>query len=236
MPINREFIYEEHQDSGFWGLTPAWMQIADPSTGQGCAHDMLEHFPSVGNPFEDELLAIGALYVLRYEAGRVNRTPAEYIAAILQEVLGYMLRRGDVPLPRKTRALNREDLPESEMQDAVELAFDMLSRTWKEHLQGDDADEPRSLDDVQAVKQRVTEWLLRGYARAYRRYARSDVWGVATRLFPAVTKEVDSLLQSQALQPGARVRISARLGGDYGVNIRVMQPQTSRWVPAHQLH
>lgn len=71
MPIIRDFVYQDDEDTGLIGLMPRWMPNAN--TTYAVAHDILEHFmPNGLTAGEDELEALGALLALRIENGVFN--------------------------------------------------------------------------------------------------------------------------------------------------------------------
>lgn len=249
MPICREFVVEISDRVLGFGLRPTWMLDSEAGSPSVVAHDMLEHFQlKPQNQFEDELMALGALYLLRYESGAI---PVHYgygglhaaLAPALQETLGDMLTRVDLPLPRKLRVhkLRAEDAgAQTCMEKAVELAFQGYSFTQKGLDAYDQAVEAGVLDgderdprEVLALKSTVLAWVLKGYRRAQVRYAKADPYTVATHLFANIERAVVHVLRDEEMEEGTRIRISVDVSKSLDINVRIQDRYSNRWVRAH---
>lgn len=223
MPITREFIFEDN------GLIPAEMENADPGSGRTVAHDILEHFCFQGDPVENELLALGALYLLRLESG-AQRTNYELSLATLlarnvMDVLRDLMENEDLQPPRRRRVVGRAELPCDVVLPAVGQAFAGLDQAM--------FDEPswsaERKQQLVAHKAGFEDWLLAGYKRAVQRFAQSDAFTVGSHLFEEVARKTDELLtNAYMLQHGDHVRISVDLR-TFEVNLRMRNTGHSRW-------
>lgn len=229
MPIIRDFTYCIGQFSDGYGLLPFGMDNADPGTGRTVAHDVLEHLDFSGDPLENELQALGALFLLRYESGAqrpaysipLSTMLARNIVGALQEYL----RCPAMQPPRRRRVLGRSDLPQSVMDEAVTEAFDLLQETSRFYEFWDSAEYKAVLN---FDRQAIADWLLVGYQRATRRYAQSDTCSVGSLLFDRLARAADDLLATGLLQPGdtVRVRVDPRY---FQVQLKVRPCGASRW-------
>lgn len=249
MPIYREFIVEESEVVNGFGLRPTWMLDAEAGSPSVVAHDMLEHFQlKPQNQFEDELMALGALYMLRYESGAI---PVHYgygglhaaLASALQETLSDMLTRVDLPLPRRLRVHNLCDEDagaQTCMEKAVELVFRGYSFTRKGLDAYDQAvasgvlyDLERDPREVLALKRSVLAWVLKGYRRAKARYAKADAYTVGTHLFANIERAAARVLRDEGMEEGTRVRISVDVNKTLDINVRILDRYSTRWVKVH---
>lgn len=246
MPICREFIVDVSEMSDRLGLRPAWMLSAEAGPPSTVAHDMLEHFQlKPQNQFEDELMALGALYLLRYESGAV---PVHYgygglhaaLVPTLRETLTDMLSRRDLPLPRKLRVRKLDDDElgsQACIEKAVEaayLAYSFTPNGIKAYDRDVQAGQAGSLErdprEVLELKSSVLAWVLKGYRRAQARFANADTYTVGTYLFTNIERAVAQVLRDEDLEEGTRVRIAVDVSKSMGVSIRVQDPYSARWV------
>lgn len=161
-----DFVYKEHEDHGFWGLAAKFMEGAEPGVGMTCAHDIVEHFPTVPLDNEGELLALGALLYGRGQGGYFK----DLFSSVGTMMGGDLLRAwqgrdtwGDVTDPGPTRPL--EEHVEEWLQEAVvscrqEVIWDCeeIPDSWFEHAKG---------------------WLRKGFRKAAQRYAAHSSYQVS---------------------------------------------------------
>lgn len=230
MPITREFTFET---SDTRGLRPVNMENADAVGGRTVAHDILEHFDFAGDPVENELQALGALYLLRFESGAQRgdfSIPLEtMLARNVMDVLRELLEDENLNAPRRRRVYSRAELP----SDLVTRAVGQALTAMDEEAQH----EPYWSDDrrmtLHAHKDAIADWVLAGYQRAVARFACADVYTLGTTLFQDIAKKVDQVVDSGVLAEGDRVRISVDFH-QLSVNIRVRASGYTRWVKAEQ--
>lgn len=222
MPITREFVFADG------GLMPVDMLNADPGTGRLVAHDILEHFSHKGDPVENELMAIGALYLLRLESGAQR---ADYsiplqtlLARNIIDVLQDLMEDEALAAPRRRRVHDRDELPLAVVQAAVEEAFVMLD---SESRRSPDWSQERKAE-LLAHKKSFSDWVLAGYQKATARYANSDAYTVASTLFDDIARTADAVIDSSALSEGDRVRISVDFH-HFSVNCRLRHQGYNRW-------
>lgn len=230
MPITREFVYAT---TDITGLCPAGMQNGDPGTGRTVAHDILEHFSFEGDPVENELLALGALYLLRFESGAQRADYSLSLETLLArnvlDVLREILDNEELQPPRRRRVYARDCLPEGVVHLAVGQALAAMDQA-AQHQPDWCEDRRRTLH---AHRDAFADWLLAGYQRATQRFANSDVYTLGTTLFQEIAQKANRLLESELLSEGDRVRISVDFQ-QLSVNIRVQSTGGSRWVSAEQ--
>lgn len=219
MPITRNFIFEEDDDTGVLGLRPTWLKVANPTTA--VAHDMLEHFPPNDlDAVEDEFLALGALFALRIENGSFSRhdTAAGQLANVVFGVLVDCRREDrDFPSYFKTNRLPDEfQWAENTIQLAVPRALEMARRELQaiyDSGEYDDEDEvERSLlGDEALLAKTLISFLRTGYRKTYRRYQNADLYSVSNDLFKEVDKVSKFLSECEYLAEGDEVQISVDL-------------------------
>jgi len=230
MPITREFIYD---DLDTQGLCPAGMENGDPGSGRTVAHDILEHFSFEGDPVENELQALGALFLLRFESGAQLVDASEPLANLLArnvlDVLREMLDNEDLRLPRRRRVHARDCLPESCVHLAVGQALAAMDDAATHYPEWSEA-RRQALHEHKAA---LADWLLVGYQRAVQRFGHADVYTLGTTLFQDIAVKADRLMGSGLLSSGDRVRISVDFH-QLTVNLRVRSPGHTRWTNAEQ--
>lgn len=229
MPVTREFVFETRDIAG---LCPWGMANADPGSGRTVAHDILEHFSFAGDPVQNELLALGALYLLRFESGAqltsTTRSLAELLATSVFEVLSDLMNDHSLQPPRSRRVPNRQALPEHVVTQAVDLAYQRLDEAAER--EADEWCEPRRAL-LHTHKAAVTAWVLAGYQQATLRYRNTDVYTVGSTVFDDIARQSQALIDSGLLSEGDRVRVSvdAQQGA---VNLRVNPLGSARWLPS----
>lgn len=223
MPITRDFIYQRDVERDFFGFKPTWFDNADPTSGRGVAHDMLEHFRHQAGPVEGELEAFGAFLAIRLEQGAIyaigSRSPTDVLA---EDVRGLLVDMADlglpVPAPKTSRRLNELHVwADDTLVDAVRRGMDLARREWASRReQGQQAPDAGQLltDTLQAT---LVAWIRQGYRRALRRYDRLDLYQLGNAFFSKIGNKLEQLLDSEFLTEGDRIRISlhprtARIG------------------------
>ncbi len=204
MPIIRDFVYQEDDDTGLLGLLPTWMPNANTTTA--IAHDVLEHFGSTQlSPVEDELVALGALLALRIENGVFNSrlSDVDQLAAVVASTLTDIDRDDlDPPRPCATRPLSDLfDCAEEVIQAASTKALEMARRELEDY-----SNTPFTHDAVE-LRETVVGYLRRGYRKAMKRFEDCDLYTVGHSLFQRLNKASEELVRSEMLQVGDRVRV-----------------------------
>lgn len=161
MKISRRFKVQENEGYGELGFLPTWIKGADPF--RRVAHDMLEHFlvPQC-NAAEAELMALGAMLVIRIDGARNPGMSAEENLALVVDgaMNDWASDSLDEPQPLATRRMREHDWAENVIVAAVPKAFGMHGRNFDGN--------PPFLNTLQPT---VVSWLRAGVRAAYRRYA-----------------------------------------------------------------
>lgn len=210
--LNRNFTFCTDEGSGFQGLRPDWMPNADPTNGQGCMHDMLEHFQSQTSALEGECEALGALLYLRLENGwtasRLTMRSenwkvlgAELSACLVDGVQDELV----MPSMLRTTPLAAGS------EDTLQLALDEAFRVALIDLAERGAELASLSLNQNPLREAFAGWVRRGYRRAVRRYADVDTYWVSQGLYPKVGKALNKLIESEALAEGDKVGISLNL-------------------------
>lgn len=225
MPIVREFSYEYTEEQDFKGFRPLWFLNATPTTGFGCAHDVLEHFKTQASPLAGECEAVGAMLALRMEyAGlsKVSESVSSNVVAMLEDYL-----RGDLELPNSLRtkplACRRRD---ADIVDGVSSALSAITQEVP--------DEPGFAEKVARLGQpevalAFISWIRRGYRRAVKRYWSIDRYTVGFDIYQTLASRLDGLMNSEWLWDFARVRVCVSLPRE-SVTIHVYVDNEKRWV------
>lgn len=209
MPIIRDFIYKEDEETGLSGLVPVWMPNGNSTTQ--VAHDVLEHvLPGDHTPIEDELMALGAVLALRIENDALTRyrSHADQLAILVANVI-QDVERYDLPLPRRcpSRGLGEEyawaeDLISQGATKGIEIARKEMDydKTFEE-------EEAAVFADIPALRANIVGYLRKGYRKAVRRYANRDLYTVGQVLFKRLNEASEKLVSSEMLEVGDRVRV-----------------------------
>lgn len=222
MAIVREFTYEQAEDDNFIGLKPNWFDNADPTTGRGAAHDMLEHFRTQVGPVEGEMEALGAFVAIRMEQGAVPvivRTDVEILADDIRSVLVDMVEeRLQIPSRKTSRRLHDTyEWADSTIQSAVSLGM----RRAKDELESMGVEQctysPVLTEELQET---LLAWVRQGYRRALKRYAGVDLYRLGNSFFKQIEKCLDALTRSETLDVGDTVRIALH-PHDFKIGVRV---------------
>lgn len=207
----RKFAYEEHQEYGGNGWRPLWMKGADPITGQGVAHDILEHDPKLELGVEAEFHALGASLWIRgengYFAGRfysvVDNYASDFIS-ILERV-----HDGDETLrdPGKTNRLSKEmhgDADET-LQAIVRKGMQFAKDEHGSVNDGCDLSLELPLD----AHDRILGWTRKGYRAAIKRYRGADGYSI-NYLFGKINDAVERCTKHADLGMEMTVKIDLR--------------------------
>ena len=216
--MHRNFTFSYNENRDFFGLKADWMPNADPISGLGCAHDMLEHFPTQTSALEGECEAIGAMLHLRLEndwmggRGRRRSEHWEVIAAELSACLMDAVHY-ELDLPKRLRSMPLAPQAEASVQGGVMDAFRMARSEVGDFAAGQAILATPGLDEA------LAGWVRRGYRRAVRRFAQVNTYSVSDYLFPKVEKTLDMLMQGH-LEDGDKVGVSLNLQ-DLTIHIRI---------------
>lgn len=215
MPIVRDFTYEEDHETGSDGLKPSWFDNANPTSGQGVAHDMLEHFANQSDPIAGELQAIGAVMALRWENGEVSGSDVTAMAYSISQCLTDLCWQNlSEPAPARSRRLSDDySYADDVIVAAVVKAWDLALAELADHGGVEDVLTP-------TVRVSVLAHVRRGYRKAQRRYAHADLYTVGICFFKQVQARVDKLLSNGMLALGDKVRVSLD-ARKLDINIRV---------------
>jgi len=200
MRIARRFEFAQHEDSGELGFLPTWIKGADPFRRVG--HDMLEHFlvPQC-NAAEAELMALGAMLVIRIDSARNRYISAEQnLAQVMEGAMNDWMDGLEDPRPLPSRPLRDYDWAEKVIGLAVPKAFNAHARNFD--------GEPYYPNTLQLV---CVSWLRAGVRAAYRRYGRcrTDLFTLGDYVFPKLDEFSQKLARSDDLVEGDTVIITA---------------------------
>lgn len=209
--LHRNFTFSTDHERGTQGLRAEWMPNADPVGGQGCMHDMLEHFPTQTSALEGECEALGALLYLRLENGWISTRRAErpenwkVLGNELSTCLLDAVAR-ELELPSLLRTAPLAASSEESLQAALNEAFRIAHSELD--YRGDDG---KALLPEGNLREAFAGWVRRGYRRAVRRFTDVDTYSVSSHLFPRVSKALDKLIDSECLEEGDRIGVSLNL-------------------------
>ncbi|WP_162577720.1 hypothetical protein [Variovorax sp. PBL-H6] len=193
---------------------------------------MLEHFATQTSPVEGECEALGSVLLLRLENGWAMRhSYGRDNAADLALNIEGMLRdcvNDDLELPKLIPSRKLDFYTEDSIVRGVATAFGNLDEILADTSLSEEEVAEYKSPTVQAA---FVAWIRRGYRRAMKRFSECDGYTVGMVLFEKIAKAADSLIRSESLWEGARVRISAHLRRCEAV-IKVFDPDTRRWVDA----
>lgn len=204
MPIIRDFVYQDDEDTGLIGLMPRWMPNAN--TTYAVAHDILEHFmPNGLTAGEDELEALGALLALRIENGVFNGhlSDVDQLAAVVSSTLCDIVR-DELPLlrPCPSRALHEDYIWAEELiQRATSRALELSRKELDDQPLGE------LFEDERALARAVIGYLRRGYRKTLRRFEGCDLYTLGNSLFKKLNSASKRLVESELLQLGDQVRV-----------------------------
>ena len=222
MNIVRFFELGIHEEHGDWGFKPMGENNADPLGGMGVAHDLTEHFHSSDFGCHDELMAFGAIYLLRWrdhtEPRRrkiVGRPESfgNFVSDELWEVLEHHVEKKlALPDPPKFRYPSgdwewdkaKEDF--GSVKQAV-LDYGMFDR-GADHWES-------SWRKYKRAASKIEGWLVQGMRRAKRRYANCvDLYSLHESVFVPVQEWADSILKIVGPDSDHGIRVFLRIEFD----------------------
>jgi len=183
----RKFEFAEYEEYGFNGWKPMWMQGADPITGQGIPHDILEHHPGMQLGAEAEFHALGASWWIRGENGYFTgryRPPEENYASDFIEILR-RISDGEETLhhPGPTRPIRES------MWGHVDRSLNKIVSRGIEMANSEFEDYPLVLPHD--AHERILGWMRKGYRYAIRRYNHVTDGYSLCRLFERTVEVVE---------------------------------------------
>lgn len=203
MRISGTFICERHEEYGTIGWRPLNMKKAEPFIAVG--HDLLEHFKDDDGSLEDELMAGGAIILLRgltgliQKNGNVNK-PEVHIGSQISSILNYAIGRDEV-LSKPPRTYKADEEFESFAEEAYRCG---ISEVEAGELY-DDGTEKFSKNNRGFTKENVIGWWRIGYRRARRRYRNADPYAVGLMI-----EKIDDKIRRYIEEiPGMKIRVTA---------------------------
>lgn len=208
MRISRNFIFEQDPDSGVVGLTPTWIQNANPALE--IAHDMLEHrLQEPSCPIAAELQAIGAMLALRVENGAFHARANEehkVLGLSIFEVLRDCSQVGFRLLPAgPTRRLH------SNYQWAEDLINLSTHYGFETAQSSGDLAQPMGSLIRASIQDDVLSWVRKGYRSALVRFEGLDLYTLGVHTFKRINEQSKKMVSSEMLGLGTPVRVSADL-------------------------
>lgn len=212
--ISRQFILKVDDDTGEAGLQPAWIRDANASSGDTCAHDMLEHIRREPGAAEGELMALGSSYIYRGLAMGYGtfRSTEDNLASSVEDIFMAMFYKGQrLSDPGRTHRLD-DDLDES-LQYIVDAAMSSWSKEFRHVTDEPDKDPFHFIPYPRCeIKRRMLGWMRRGVRAARRRYRGSNRHEVVS-LFMDIAKSSNDFIKEfrDYAEYGPRVTVSACL-------------------------
>lgn len=183
----------------------------DPSqSATGLTHDILEHpYTQVGNPIEDELMAIGGYYYIRVLGG--YRTNYGYIREegltnSIYSLLEDTYYDFEITDPKQYR------VNDSDYNEVISTAVRKGVNTYKEYNKDEDCFVELTQQQVNFIK----GWICRGFSYTKARYRNLDSCDLVYR-FNRIEKDLASLFKSIEYE-----------GQQFKVNIN-LQTNTVNW-------
>lgn len=206
--ITGTFICELNPEYGDLGLRPLDMPHADANGGMAVAHDLLEHFPGDSGSIADELMALGASYLLRGQTDYYQRTgnvnpPEKHLASDFEELYMHFSTEGfPVGDPGNVEPVDDEDAEET-FQSAVEIGMDNIVDIFDFNEDAEDGEESESSQLLATFtsdeyRARMLGWLRRGYQRAVERFEGVDVNDLAYTVFTEIEEKANKWLNHDA--------------------------------------
>lgn len=189
--LKRRFLWKDSFDFG-WGWCPSWMENGDPTVGFGAAHDTLEHFPRCIGGFEGEMMAFGAMHVVRREISWNNGDIYDNQASDIQNFLGNVVG-GDHQTIRCPGAFNTRNLIfDADFMEAA-IARGIKEFCEEQAWERQTAQEVRDKLPPEPVR-RMLGWIVKGQRKALKRY---DQWqlspGELAWMFGEIRDEFDRI-------------------------------------------
>lgn len=195
------FEVAPHKDTGELGFLMKGMPHFDPGDGRQLAHDMLEHFKNDGGRLEDELMAIGASFLIRgenyYHYKGTKFGICVNAASDFPYVFNEHMDREFLDPPNQKKKKNR--LHPRFAEDAESLPREIIKAF-------EDSDEPVPAwcAPGETGMDRVMYWMNQGYVRAIKRYETARYRGVDMCMFfieveEAINKMMKHIYEGQEL-------------------------------------
>lgn len=202
------FVIERHEEHGNIGLRPKCMPHADPFTGFGVIHDLIEHQRNDDGSTEAELMAFGAMLLVREDSG-YHMGPRAWSAEY--DIGGGGFRdEWDYHLHRHNR--HPDDLrepPRVTNRDALERTYRVVracARSLRNETRWDDN---RVLPST-AWWIKAAKWMAHGYQKAKRRYRHMQAYDLGC-LFRKGEHVIDKFIEHHECYEGAEVEITLNI-------------------------
>lgn len=189
MKMRRVFKWAYHDDGGYYGWLPAWINCEhfDPSESVGVCHDFFEHRLADTGQFYQECMAFGAMVRVRVLGGYFTDMRIERLGEELAELWH---RCGTPALEPCQRTCSVSD-------DAFDRLL-VIKKGFKDQLEyleaTNELDEPVSV----SLANDALLWMKVGYAQAHRRYRNIDPYYMA-QLFMQLVRDIKNVT-SEALR------------------------------------
>jgi len=208
MILIRKFEFAEHKEYGINGWKPMWMKGADPITGQGVPHDILEHHPNMELGAEAEFHALGASWWIRGENGYFmngSRAAADNYASDFVNILE-RVSNGEETLhsPCKTRRIDPDFYGDAD-ERLVEIVTKGIRLARDEY-----EDEEYKLMLPRDAHERILGWMRKGYRYAYHRFSPTIDPCSLCCLFERTTERVSRLTEHAEVGMVMRVKLDLR--------------------------
>lgn len=170
MKLNMTFEAAVHEESGF-GFKPVGSTHADPTSGLGVLHDLVEHWPGTDDRFAvtGECMAFGAIYLLRWLTGDSKRDEdddfGKWCSNDMAEVLHHHYSQ-DMPLP-PAPALNESDLFVEQIRESLSSFAEETRAEYLDRFIWSEKEIPHNTDQQIG---RMADWITYGYVKANKRF------------------------------------------------------------------
>ncbi len=208
----RKFDWVDHEEFG-WGWVPAWIENADPVTGYTAGHDVLEHFPRCIGGIEGEMMAFGAMHIVRAsrEQGFGRRGICAAQGDDIERFFGDLHMQGDsADLIRDPGRVNLDDAADDiDMEQLGREVRKGLVRMLDERTRDSDSTRARVLRELgpRGIDKRIVGWIAKGALKARKRFAQWDLdtYELA-ELYNEVEKQFNALCDSEG-EPGEQITV-----------------------------
>jgi hypothetical protein len=182
----------------------------DPSQlATGLVHDILEHsYVQTGNAIEDELMAIGGAYYIKYLGGYFNGYRYTNFKDFESDICQMLTYLDDCLLSDPKQYFTRD----KEVNSDFDIVIRKGIKLYKEEY---DDEEYKSTFSKQTIKY-LKGWLCKGYSYTKARYRNWDSCDLAYK-FKNISKQLESLVKSVDYE-----------GQQFKVNIN-LQANTVKW-------
>ena len=176
-------VFEWRQDEEYGG--EGWIMKGKPnfnaSTGNGIAHDCLEHFRNDGDDLDAEMRAFGSMLWIRVETGwffnngRGTLSAADNLGSDIARFLEQM-QHGELNLPKPGRTARLDDCMEDEIEAVIIEALKMANAEMQ--CNADEDYQPAPFERGWETD-RMIGWMRIGYRKCAQRWKHSDAHSVA---------------------------------------------------------